>query len=422
MTRASASVGMGAGVGAAPDRLNIGLSIFVSKNATQSIWSNGAVQNIVFLYALLRSSPQVGELWLINGGDGEKLPDGLMVNDMALPVVKMEDVADRLDVLIEGGAQIPAAHADLVHARGGVVIAYRCGNDYVMDVERLSFDRPSGSIFNGTRFDEIWTHAQHERTCGAYWRIGMRAPLRVMPHIWSPMFLQRAIAELADADTAGRRFGYAPRPGPKRVSIFEPNINVVKSCVPGMLVCEAAHRADRRALSEVYVTNAVHLKTHVTFQNFAGALDIVRDRLASFEARYNLPYFLAGYTDIVVTHQWENGLNYLYYDALYGRYPLVHNSPFLKDVGYFYEGFDAEQGGRALLDAARRHDGRLDEYDRQARALLAEVDIANPRNVDLHVGRLFELLRQKRPAAAGDGADAPAGAEAEPEPAARETA
>ncbi|QQX88401.1 DUF2827 family protein [Cupriavidus necator] len=53
---------------------------------------------------------------------------------------------------------------------------------------------------------------------------------------------------------------------------------------------------------------------------------IVQAGKASFEARYSTPYFLARFTDVVVTHQWENGLNYLYYEAAYGRYPLVHNS------------------------------------------------------------------------------------------------
>lgn len=379
-----------------PDRLNIGLSFFVSRDATQSIWSNGAVQHAVFLYLLLRSSPQVGNIWLINGGDGDVLPDGLMINDLEMPLVRMGDVADQLDVFIEMGAQMSAADADLVHARGGVVLAYRCGNDYVMDIERLAFDRPSGPIFNGTRFDEIWTNAQHERTCAPYWGIGMRAPVKVMPHIWSPMFLNRS-SEKSNREEA--KFGYVPRPGPKRVSIFEPNISVVKSCIPCMLICESAHRTDPAAISAIYVANTVHLKEHVTFNRFASALDIVRDKLASFEARFHLPYFMANFTDVVVAHQWENGLNYLYYDVLHARYPLVHNSPFLKDVGYYYEGFDAEQGGRVLLEAIHHHDERKEEYDRKAQALLASVDITNKDNVDMHIAHLFDLLRHKRQSA-----------------------
>ncbi len=141
-----------------PDRLNIGLSVFASGDANQSIWSSGAVQHVVFLYLLLRSSPHAGHVWLVNGGDGDAIPDGLMVSDLALPLVRLPEVVDQLDLLIEMGAQMSAADADQVHARGGVVLAYRCGNDYVMDVERLSFNQPSGPIFNGNRFDEIWTN------------------------------------------------------------------------------------------------------------------------------------------------------------------------------------------------------------------------------------------------------------------------
>jgi hypothetical protein len=389
-----------------PDRIHIGLSIHVGRDAGQSIWANGAVQNILFLYLLLRASPEVGELWLINAGDGDSLPAAMMTGDMALPLVKFEDVADRLDVLIEGGAQLPAAHFERVRARGGATIAYRCGNDYVMDVERLSFGRPSGSIFNGSRVDEIWTHPQHEKTCGAYWRIAARAPVIAMPHIWSPIFLDKACAELAEA-TPTRTFGYRPAPGPKRVAVFEPNINVVKSCVYPMLVCEAAHREDRSALQEIYITNAIRLKDHVTFQHFANALDIVRDRRASFEARYNLPYFLGTYADIVVAHQWENALNYAYYDALHGRYPLVHNSPFLRDVGYYYPDFDAEAGGRQLLRAVREHDRHLESHDRRAAEFLRTVQIDHPPNIDAHVGRLFDLLRRAR--AAKSSASPPAG-------------
>lgn len=375
-------------------RLNIGVTLFVPRDGSPSIWSNGAVQNILFLYFMLLNSPDVGEVWLINAGDGERLSSGLMLDDLNLPLPRLSEVVHRLDVLIEAGAQISAQEAAQVSERGGVVVAYRCGNDYVMDVERLCFKKPSGSIFNGTRFDEVWTHAQHENTCRSYWEIGMRAPVRVMPHIWSPFFLDRAIAELGAVEPTVT-FGYQPRPGPKRVAIFEPNMNVVKNSILPMLVCEAAHRADPSALREVYVTNALPLKEHITFQHFANALDIVRDRIASFEARYNLPVFLSRYTDVVVAHQWENGLNYLYYDALYGGYPLVHNSTFLGKAGYFYNGFDAAQGGEALLRAIRHHDQNVEAYQAHARAVLNAVRIDNPDVVRTHIDRLHLLLNRK---------------------------
>ena len=34
--------------------------------------------------------------------------------------------------------------------------------------------------------------------------------------------------------------------------------------------------------------------------------------------------------DILLSHQWNNALNYLYLEALYKNIPLVHNSDFLQ--------------------------------------------------------------------------------------------
>lgn len=50
--------------------------------------------------------------------------------------------------------------------------------------------------------------------------------------------------------------------------------------------------------------------------------------------RFQLPTFLSKVVDIVLSHQWGNPLNYLYFDVMYAGYPLVHNSPYLQ-VHYF---------------------------------------------------------------------------------------
>jgi hypothetical protein len=48
--------------------------------------------------------------------------------------------------------------------------------------------------------------------------------------------------------------------------------------------------------------------------------------------RFKLPWFLSDNVDVVLSHQWGNALNYLYLDAMYAGYPVVHNSPYLKVV------------------------------------------------------------------------------------------
>jgi hypothetical protein len=374
-----------------PSRPNIGITFFASDDPHHSIWSNGTLQNVFLLYHMLRQSASCGAIWLINNGSADTLPPGLRLAEPDLPLVRFDAVADQLDVLIEGGAQVEPEQAEAVHKRGGVVVAYRCGNDYIMDAERICFDLPPGSAFNGTRFDEVWTQPQHERMCRSFWEVALRAPVRVMPHVWSPRFIERAIDAL-HRNEPDAVFGYRPHAGPRRVAVFEPNLNVVKTFITPLLICETAYRSAPQSLSAVYITNTSGLTTHPSLTGLAGAMQLARDRILSFEARYSLPMFLARFTDVVVSHQWENGLNYLYYDVLHGDYPLIHNSPWLRDVGYYYPDFDAKAGADALLAAIRDHDTQLDDYRARSRALLDRVDIRHPANIDAHMRRLHELL------------------------------
>jgi hypothetical protein len=54
------------------------------------------------------------------------------------------------------------------------------------------------------------------------------------------------------------------------------------------------------------------------------------------KARHGIVAMLGREVDCVITHQWENDLNYLYWDVLSLGYPLVHNSSRIKDAGYYY--------------------------------------------------------------------------------------
>jgi hypothetical protein len=101
--------------------------------------------------------------------------------------------------------------------------------------------------------------------------------------------------------------------------------------------------------------------------------------------------FLAKHVHAIVTHHWENGLNYLYYEVLYGNYPLIHNSEFLKDYGYYYKDFDAEDGARALLAAIKDHDRSLKDYAARNGELFARLDPQSIDNIRLHEKLMFAL-------------------------------
>jgi uncharacterized protein (DUF608 family) len=68
------------------------------------------------------------------------------------------------------------------------------------------------------------------------------------------------------------------------------------------------------------------------------------------------------YADVCVSFQHDNDLNYLYFDLAWMGYPLIHNSPAIKNIGYYYEDFNYEQGGQILKEVLENHDSRMNEY------------------------------------------------------------
>jgi hypothetical protein len=66
----------------------------------------------------------------------------------------------------------------------------------------------------------------------------------------------------------------------------------------------------------------------------------------------------------------------------------------LKDVGYYYEGFDIDDGVRALARAVSEHDENISTYREKASRFLSKVDPADKLVIDEYdreVRRIFSL-------------------------------
>ncbi|WP_314722859.1 DUF2827 family protein [Haemophilus pittmaniae] len=375
-------------------KYKIGITFNLETNIPD-IWSNGANQNIIFLYDLFKRSAIVEDVVLVCWGvtNTTTPPQGFMLDDLELKFAYINDVIDELDVLIEGTLSIEPYLSDKMHEHGGKTVCYKMGPDYIMDIEKFIFDQPAGRIFNGATFDSLWLIPQNDNTCRSYFSIMYDCPAQVVPAIWAPTFCDKVIANLRKD---GIEFGYKPDPERKkwRLANFEPNIFIFKNCFTPILIGEQAYRQAPDKIGHIYVTNCYHKKDHPVFFNFIGRTHAVRDGILSVEGRYQMPDFLTRYTDIVVAHQWENGLNYAYNDALYGGYPFVHNSTLLpKGVGYYYSGFDAFEGANVVLQVIENHDKHHEDYVKRANRFLETLLPDNPINIAIYereILRLFE--------------------------------
>ncbi len=374
-------------------QLKVGVSVFVRKGE-QSLWENGIFQNCLFLVMLLMRSPRVSATFLVAGGGDGTPTDARFLADSPVPVIDMTTAAAELDVMIEMSAQLSREWVVAFREKGGKVASMRVGNDYVIDIERMVFDKPNGLLINGAPYHAVWTLPEYEATCVPYFASTFRAPVSMLPHLWSPAVLERGIArQLADAPGSAP-FGYQPGKKRWRLGMFEPNVCMVKTSHIPMLVCENAHRANANLIEHVYCYNTFHMKDDAVFNKFANSLDIVRHGLSTFEGRFPIYQVLAPNVDAIVSHHWENGQNYVYYEALYGNYPLIHNSKLIDDCGYYYEGFDCEAGGVALQRAFAEHDRDIESHRIRAEQFLRKLDPESEGNVRTYTEALDALYRE----------------------------
>ena len=324
-------------------KLRVGISILAKENA--SIWNNGINQNIAFLVMLLRQSPLVEKVFLINTGKETSLPGTMRFDLIDVPIVQPGEVTHDVDLVIEMGSLIDTKWLRRVHALGVKIVTFQVGHTYAVNGETIVFNKEGGLTFEEPHLrHELWTLSQYSRSCAPMLRTLTRRPVLEMPHIWSPCFLEERIHEL---QVGGKEFGFHPKTAAHkergwRIGIFEPNISVVKNCFVPMILCEQAYRIDHAAVETMMVFNSLHMKEHLTFKNFALNLSLIKDQKAWFEGRHIFADCMThNKLDAIVSYQWENEQNYLYYDALHGGYPLVHNSPFMEKagMGFYYPGF-----------------------------------------------------------------------------------
>jgi hypothetical protein len=380
-------------------KINVGISVFATPGA--NIWNNGINQNIALLGQRLKASDAVERVWFLNGGDAAALPDSLQFGGFGIPPVKPQEVTHELDVVIEMGAILPAEWMRHAHACGVKFVGFGVGHNYNAVAETIIFNKKGGMHLTDPALRvETWGLPQHTKTCTPMMQTLTRKPVIEMPHLWSPYFLDASIRE---TEAKGHTFGFNPDRSKKenrgwRAAIFEPNIAVGKNCWIPILVCEHAYRTNPDAVSRMMVMNSFHMKEHQTFLRFALNLDLNKNGLASYEPRVKFAHLMAEHhMDVVVAHHWEWGQNYAYYDALYGGYPLVHNSEFLlrDGVGIYYPGFSARKGGDVFIEAWNQPPEFWQDYKKKADSFLKTLHPEHPENIRIFTERLLHVCNAK---------------------------
>lgn len=364
--------------------LNIGITICLTEE-NESVWTNGIKQNAIFLARTLMNSEKNYNVYVVNMSY-VKITNGLEWDIDKYKTVQYDDVKDELDIIIPLGGSLNEEQIIYLRSRGCKVVPYKCGNEYIISMENIIFDRADQRppYFE---VDEVWIIPQMENTNKHYWRMFYRTDVVTIPFVWNSMFLDKHIEQLK---SDGNNTRYQPSKKPKRVSVFEPNINVYKFSMYPILILEDVYRRKPELIETVKITNTQKIRTKGEFVHLMNKLDIVNNHKITFENRYPTAWFLSEHTDVVLSHQWENPLNYAYLDAVYMGYPLVHNAELFKDAGYYYNQFDVEEGREKLIYAMTEHDNNLEEYEEKSKKIIYKYSSDNP-----DVVKQYDILIKK---------------------------
>lgn len=319
----------------------------------ESLWTNGIKQNAFFLAMALRHCASVETVAVFNTTPIRN------ANHLIQEICDFTDIKDRADVVIELGGQISSEQTEYLKNRSCRLVSYCCGFEYIHAMESIIFGRElfGENLYINPRYDAIWMIPQVEPNSRPYLEILRNLKGDIAPFVWDPIFLENSSNNLPNHGL------WSPPKKPYRISILEPNIDVVKFCLYPILITELAFRKNTEAIAILQVTNTDHLANHSKeFTSLMWQLDIVKDHKAVFLGRQETPVFLSENTDVVVSHQWENPLNYIYLEITWQGYPLIHNAHMCSDLGYYYEKNDLENGSSELLKAINTHPNHYQSY------------------------------------------------------------
>ena len=120
------------------------------------------------------------------------------------------------------------------------------------------------------------------------------------------------------------------------------------------------------------------------FPSLISDLDIYRKRSSFIKCykRFPLLYSLKNLGGLIISNQILNELNYLYLESLFLSLPLVHNSKFFKDYGYFYNEFDINKAVKNVSYILQRHRIDINSYDEKNKELFIKYSPKAIHNVE----------------------------------------
>lgn len=356
------------------------LKVGITADLTVSLFSNGINQNALYLAMLYN---QMGhEASIIAAGEDPKAQRELKsIGISSIEIISIAKAFEiNYDMLIVVGIRLEQKHIDLFKKRNPSFkhVSYRCGNEIFTDTEIILHNAHQArsesfqALSNPPKPDQIWAIPQMEVTNLDYYTYinqGQRNAT-VVPFVWDPLITE-------GLQKTEKIPNWTPR-DTRRISIMEPNLGMMKNCILPITFCDWFMR-DGERLDHIYSWSTQKLSTNKRLIKVIQHGNPQLIKVLSAEDRRPTLRVLNNHTDLVLSWQMENNLNYLYFDVIWHGWPLVHNAQFCKDIGYYYNMNQAAEASAQMKNAFENH---TEDYKDVMRERIKRFTKENPQLVE----------------------------------------
>jgi|APSaa5957512535_1039671.scaffolds.fasta_scaffold01668_5 hypothetical protein len=384
--------------------LKIGITIHVTKSE-HSMWCTGVEQNILNLVKTLSNSSKNYDITLYNTAKDEEynalILDPLPILSVVDPLfLSYEDLLKSTpQLLIIFGGELSDSDILMFKNKGTKVIYYTCGSLYQISIRDMlyvneeAWKKRRGIHSFTTLYDAVWTIPQVVPS-NYFNKVMHRISPTIVPFLWDPMHILKL---LKDIGSSKEEASYTPSSSSKRVTVMEPNKEWIKTFIYPLFIIEDVFRRHPALINTISINNTGHLEKNDMFNHIFAQLDIWKSESVTkyLNKHWNTPIYLKEFTDIVVSHQDNNPLNYFYLDCLYLGYPIVHNASLIKESGYYYNDWDGDEGSHQLISALKYHDKNIEQYNEQSKQTLWKFSANNPEIVEKYDNLILDLFIKK---------------------------
>lgn len=299
-----------------------------SKVSSKNLFSNGYKQNVIFFCKLIKKHfTESTILYLQSHDDFNSIMNEYNKIDLLIEITPLDK---NLSTIYK--KKYPMCKK--------VFVKY--GHEYYNDLSRLL---PKGQnnvccAPKAYNIDEVWISPHFEST-KYYYQALYNAKVKILPFIWEPDNLKMNQFTLDDFYRK------------KDIYIIEPHINNHKTSLIPILIVNELWKQNPDCFNKLYIvgnnpySNNEYFKNHLLSK--IEVLHSYNDK-AFFCPRARFPDIFIN-PGVLLCHQENCGLNYIYLEALFIRIPLVHNSSYIKESGYYYTDKNILEGVSALKKA-----------------------------------------------------------------------